>query len=102
MLDSQHIEHGPEKQTRTTQIRHDDSLAALIDRASTTLGVQKSVFLRSAISKEVARILEAQSTHILSLEDAALFTAALDTPPAPTKAAHKAASSYRARMVHAD
>ncbi len=35
-------------------------------------------------------------------QDRAQFVAALDKPPAPTEAAKKAASSYRARVVHTD
>jgi len=102
MLDPHHIDTSSDKQTKTSQIRHDESLGGLIDRASLALGLDKSVFLRGAIAKEATRILEAQSTHVLSSEDAALFAAALDTPPAPTEAARKAARSYRARVVHAD
>jgi uncharacterized protein (DUF1778 family) len=102
MLDPHHSDTGTEKQTKTSQIRHDDALARLIDRASLALGLDKSVFLRGAIAKEATRVLEAQSSHVLNAEDAALIAAALDTPPAPTEAAKKAARSYRARVVHAD
>ena len=102
MLDSDHTTASAEKQNRTTQIRHDDALGALIENASTALGLDKSVFLRSAIAKEARRVLEAQSTHVLSADDAVLFAAALDTPPEPTDAARKAANSYRSRVVHAD
>ena len=102
MIDPHHTEENSGKQTKTSQIRHDAALGGLIDRASLALGLDKSVFLRGAIAKEATRVLEAQSTHVLTREDAALFAAALDTPPAPTEAAKKAASSYRARVVHAD
>ena len=90
------------KRTRTTQVRHDDRLALLIERAAQSLAIDKSVFLRAAIEREAMRVLEAQSVHVLTPEDAELFTAALDAPPAPTPRALEAARNYRARVVHAD
>ena len=90
------------KQTRTTQVRHDDRLASLIERAARALAVDKSAFLRAAIEREAMRVLELQSRHVLTPEDAELFAAALDAPPAPTPRALAAARDYRARVVHAD
>ena len=90
------------KQTRTTQVRHDDRLANLIERAALALAVDKSVFLRAAIEREARRVLDLQSRHTLTPEDAKLFTAALDAPPAPTPRALQAARNYNARVVHAD
>ena len=90
------------KQTRTTQVRHDDRLANLIERAALALAVDKSVFLRAAIEREARRVLDLQSRHTLTPEDAKLFTAALDAPPAPTPRALQAARNYSARVVHAD
>ena len=90
------------KQTRTTQVRHDDRLAGLIERAALALAVDKSVFVRAAIEREAARVLDLQSRHILTREDAELFAAALDAQPAPTARALAAARNYRARVVHAD
>lgn len=40
--------------------------------------------------------------HTLTTEDAALFSAALDAPPAPTPRALAAAKAYRRRVVYAD
>ena len=88
--------------SRTTQVRHDDRLAMLIERAAISLAVDKSVFLRAAIEREAIRVLEAQSRHVLSQDDAEQFAAALDTPPAPTPRALDAARNYRHRVVHAD
>jgi len=62
-----------EKQSRTTQIRHGDTLFELIEQAASSLAVDKSVFLRAAIAKEAQRVLEAQSRHVLTPEDAALL-----------------------------
>ena len=90
------------KQTRTTQVRHDDRLAVLIERAALALAVDKSVFLHTAIEREATRILELQSRHILTPEDAEMFAAALDVPPAPTPRACEAAENYRLHVVHAD
>lgn len=90
------------KQTRTTQVRHDDRLANLIERAALALAVDKSVFLRAAIEREARRVLDLQSRHTLTPEDAKLFTAALDAPPAPTSRALQAARNYSARVVNAD
>ena len=102
MLDLTVTGLGSEKKTRTTQIRHGDSLAAMIECATTTLGVEKSVFLRNAIAKEAQRVIEDSSHHVLTADDAKLFAAALDKPPAPTPHALKAAASYRRRVASAD
>ena len=90
------------RQTKTTQVRHDDRLANLIERAALALAVDKSVFLRAAIEREATRVLDLQSRHTLTPEDAEIFAAALDAPPAPTPRALEAARHYRARVVHAD
>ena len=102
MLDINVTNLNDEKQTRTTQVRHGDSLAALIERATVTLGVNQSVFLRNAIAKEAQRVIEDSSYHILTAEDAKLFLAALDTPPPPTPRALKGAELYRRRVVNAE
>ncbi len=102
MLDLNVTGLSSEKQTRTTQVRHGESLAALIERATVALGVDKSVFLRNAIAKEAQRVIEDSSRHVLTAEDARLFSAALDKPPAPTPRALKAAASYRRRVANAD
>lgn len=102
MLDLNVTGLNSEKQTRTTQVRHGDSLAALIERATAALGVEKSVFLRNAIAKEAQRVIETSSRHVLTAEDAKLFAAALDKPPAPTPRALEAAASYRRRVANAD
>ena len=74
------------RQTKTTQVRHDDRLASLIERAALALAVDKSVFLRAAIEREATRVLDLQSRHTLTPEDAEIFAAALDAPPAPNPA----------------
>ena len=102
MLDLNVTGLNSEKQTRTTQVRHGDSLAVLIERATAALGVEKSVFLRNAIAKEAQRVIETRSRHVLTAGDAKLFAAALDKPPAPTPRALKAAASYRRRVANAD
>ncbi|WP_339849571.1 DUF1778 domain-containing protein [uncultured Nisaea sp.] len=102
MLDFESSDSDSEKQTRTTQVRHGDNLGDLIARAASALAVDKSVFLRAAIAKEAKRVLEAGSRHTLTPEDAALFAAALDAPPAPTPRALAAAKAYKRRVVHAD
>ncbi len=102
MLNFDTASSSPAKQTRTTQVRHDDRLAILIERATLALAVDKSVFLRAAIEREAIRVLEARSRHVLTPEDAEQFAAALDAPPAPTPRALEAARNYRARVVHAD
>ena len=90
------------KQTTSTQLRHDDRLANLIERAALALAVDKSTFLRAAIEREATRVLDLQSRHTLTPEDARMFAAALDAPPAPTPRALEAARNYGARVVHAD
>lgn len=102
MLDLDTIASTSAKQTRTTQVRHDESLALLIERAALSLAVDKSVFLRAAIEREARRVLEAQSRHVLTPEEAEQFAIAMDAAPAPTPRALEAARNYRARVVHAD
>ncbi len=102
MLDFDAESGGSARQTRTTQVRHDDRLASLIERAARALAVDKSAFLRAAIEREARRVLELRARHVLTPEDAELFAAALDAPPAPTPRALAAARDYRARVVHAD
>jgi uncharacterized protein (DUF1778 family) len=102
MLDFELSEFDSKKQTRTTQIRHDEALGELIALAAESLAVDKSVFLRAAIAREATRVLEMSSRHTLSKEDAAQFAAALDAPPEPTPRAIKARKQYRDRVVHAD
>ena len=92
----------PARQTKTTQVRHDDRLTSLIERAALAQGVDKSAFLRAAIEREATRVLDMQSRHTLTPEDAKIFAAALDAPPAPTPRALEAARHYSARVVHAD
>ena len=92
----------PARRTRTTQIRHDDRLASLIEHAAHALAVDKSTFLRAAIEREATRVLDLRSRHTLTPEDAEIFAAALDAPPAPTPRALEAARNYGARVVHAD
>ena len=48
------------------------------------------------------RVINDSSHHVLTAEDAKLFSAALDMPPAPTPRALKAAASYRHRVANAD
>ena len=99
------FETGPRpsaKRARTNQLPHDDRSADLIERAALALAVDKSAFLRAAIGREVARVLEMQARHVLTPEDAGAFAAALDAPPAPTPHALEAARNYRSRVVHAD
>ena len=91
-----------DKQSRTTQIRHGEKLGDLISAAATALGVDKSVFLRGAIEREARRVLEANSRHVLTRDDAAQFSAALDAAPEPTPRARAAAEEYRRKVIHAD
>ncbi len=102
MLDFDVASGNSGKRTRSTQVRHDDRLASLIERAVLALAVDKSTFLRAAIEREATRVLELQSRHTLTPEDARMFAAALDAPPAPTPRALEAARMYSARVVHAD
>lgn len=88
--------------SKSTQIRHGQVLSDLITRASETLGVDKSVFLRSVIAREAQRILDASARHVLTAEDAAVFSKAMDAAPKPTPRAHAAADAYRRRVVYAD
>ena len=102
MLDFEPTDLEGEPRDRTTQVRHGRSLGVLIEQAATRLGVDKSVFVRAAIAKEAGRVNEESSRHVMSADDAALFAAALDAPPAPTPRAVAGAAAYRRRVVHAE
>ena len=65
-----------EAQSRTTQIRHGDRLFSLIERASISLAVDKSVFLRAAIAREAERVLERQSRDDIRSTDRVFCCAA--------------------------
>lgn len=102
MLDFDTPPRTAAKKTKTAQIRLDNHLAGLIERAALALAIDKSVFLRSVIEREATRVLERRSRHVLTPEDAAIFAAALDAPPSPTARAREAARDYRTRVVYAD
>ena len=102
MLDFDAMPSVQTRRTRITQVRHDDRLADLIERAALALGVDKSTFLRAAIEREARRVLDQQFRHTLTPEDAEMFATALDALPAPTPRALEAARNYRVRVVHAD
>lgn len=91
-----------EKQSRTTQIGHGDARFDLIERASVSLAVEKSVFLRTAIAGETERVLEQQTRPVLTAEDAEAYPRATDTPPEPTPRTKATMQLYRDRVVHAD
>ena len=93
---------GADTGERTTQIRHGDRLANVIEDAASMLGVDKSMFCRNAIAKEAQRVMTESARHALNAEDAAAFQAALDTPPAPTPRALSGKALYQNRVVHAD
>ena len=88
------------KQIYITQIRHDDHLAGLIEKALTILGTKKSEFIRNAIAKEAQKVIDDNVIHHLTPEDVELFEAALDTPPTPR--ALKSSASYSRWVVSAD
>ena len=102
MLDFDITTLGADTGARTTQIRHGDRLADVIENAAAMLGVDKSMFCRNAIAKEAQRVMERSARHTLNAEDAAAFQAALDTPPPPTPRALSGKALYRDRVVHAD
>ena len=102
MLDFTPTSLEKERFDSTTRVRHGVSFGALIQRASASMGVDKSVFIRAAAEREAERVLAAQSVHVMTLEDVEAFEAALDTAPVPTPRALAAARYYRTRVVHAD
>lgn len=86
----------------TTQIRHGNTMKGKIETAAAVLGVNKSVFLRWAVDRQCAQIIKEQQSHELTAEDAAAFSAALDTPVVVSERAAKSARSFAVRVVHAD
>lgn len=91
-----------EKAEQTLRVRHGQRFADLLDRASTFLGVDRSVFVRASVEQEAKRVLADQSHHALSPDDVDAFQRALDERPSPTPKAKMAAEFYRAHVVHAD
>ncbi|WP_171208069.1 MULTISPECIES: DUF1778 domain-containing protein [unclassified Ruegeria] len=94
--------HTDEANDMTTQIRHGQSMKDKIDTAAAVLGVNKSVFLRWALERQCAQVIEEQQRHRLTEEDASAFAAALDAPVVVSDRAAKSAKSFAARVVHAD
>lgn len=86
----------------TTQIRHGLAMRDDIELAAAMMGVKKSVFLRWAIERQCAHVIEEQQSHRLTQEDAAVFAAALDAPVVISDRARKVAQSFAARVGHAD
>lgn len=78
------------------------ALKAQVDSAAMYLGIDTSTFVRRTIACEVEEVLAAQTSFDMTPVDVEAFSAALDTPPAPTPAALRAAARYRTRVVHAD
>ncbi len=91
-----------EKTIGTLNVRKTKSFAELLERASVSLGVDASTFVRAAVEREAQRVLAFQAHHVMLPEDAIAFTAAVDAAPAPTPRALKAAARYQMRVVHAD
>ena len=86
----------------TTQIRHGSAMRDKIELAAAMMGVKKSVFLRWAIERQCAHVIEEQQRHRLTKEDSAAFAAALDAPVVISDRARKAAQAFAARVGHAD
>lgn len=91
-----------ERQTRTTQVRHGDALADLIEKASDLLAVDKSTFIRAALEQSARDVIRHHSRHVLTDADAAAFMAAMDRPASPSDRAMRAAQDYRFRIVDAE
>lgn len=78
------------------------SVKLRVEAAATFLGLDASTFVRRTIAREADEVLSAQSSYLMTPIDVVALAAALDTPPAPTPAAIRAAARYRDRVVHAD
>lgn len=102
MLEFQYWNTSNRPNNKATKFRHDEELGLLIDQAATSLGVDKSTFLRSIAAKEAIRVLTQQRIHIPTPEDAELLAAAFDAPPEPTPRAIEAAALYKQHVVHVE
>jgi uncharacterized protein (DUF1778 family) len=94
------IDRAPNDDLLRTRLSH--ALKARAESAATVLGIDTSEFVRRTLAREADAVLSAQTSHTMTQADVAAFAAALDTPPAPTPAALRAAARYRDRVVHAD
>jgi uncharacterized protein (DUF1778 family) len=77
-------------------------LKARVETAAALIGLDASAFVRRTIAQAAEDVLAAQTSYRMTPEDLAAVAAVLDTPPAPTAAAQRAAERYEARVVHAD
>lgn len=84
------------------EVRMPSGLRDHIDMAAAMLGLDRSAFVRMSVKRAVDEVIEAQTHHHMSPEDAAAFVAALDAKPSPTPAALAAARQYRKRVLDAD
>ncbi|WP_321337954.1 DUF1778 domain-containing protein [Breoghania sp.] len=101
----QNLKPAPEERAPNDDLlrtRLPATLKARIEAAASVLGLDVSTFVRQTIARESDDVLKAQTHHEMTPADVEAFAAALDTPPEPTPAALRAASRYRARVVHAD
>ena len=77
-------------------------LKTRVETAAALIGLDASAFVRRTIAQAADDVLAAQTGHLMTPEDLDAVAAALDTPPAPTPAARRAAARYEVRVVHAD
>jgi uncharacterized protein (DUF1778 family) len=90
-----------EKEARI-ELRVEDSLKRLIERAAAMLGMSVSAYIVSTSVSDARRVINEESRTQLSLADWERFQNILSAPPPPTAALKKAAGRYRKTVTHSD
>jgi uncharacterized protein (DUF1778 family) len=85
------------------KFRLDSTTAALLERASDYIGLDKSKFIRESIREKALAIIEEHETTTFTENDWRMFFSLLEDPPEPTQAMKNAAQKYQSLIVnHAD
>lgn len=86
-----------ERNSERMNFRTKPRIKSIIQRAAALAGVDDSVFAMNAAFQSALETIEAHERTGLTTVDHASFFAALDNPPAPTKALQTAFKKYAGR-----
>jgi uncharacterized protein (DUF1778 family) len=85
------------------KFRLDSATSALLERASSYVGLDKSKFIRKSIREKALAVIEEHEKTTFTYNDWRMFFSLLENPPAPTQAMKNAAQKYRSLITnHAD
>jgi len=77
----------------------DITTAALVERASGYIGLDKIAFILESIQEKARAIIEAREKTTFTENDWRMFLSLLENPPEPTEAMKDAAEAYKSLIV---